>query len=131
MKKNLWRVAVALIISSGGFVGTVVWFESGKAESQRGDKRPRARLNNSNNEVQRKPLKRVIWESINRNDELFPGEAVRTAPNADARLFFLKSGTMVHLEPDSLVVLEETEKGLSLDFLQGNLFVQSQGAAGK
>ena len=33
----------------------------------------------------------------------------------------------MRLEPDSLVVLEENDKGLSLDFLQGNLFVQSNG----
>src|SRR6185437_15575918 len=54
-----------------------------------------------------------------------PGEAIRTAPNADAQLFFMKSKTTVHLDPDSLIVLEKNNSGLSLDFLQGNMFVQS------
>lgn len=125
MRKNLWRMIVALVISSGCFIGTVVWYESGKTENGLRDKKPVARLNNSTNEVQRKPKQRVIWESVNKNDEFFPGEAVRTAPNAEAQLYFLKSHTTVHLDPDSLVVLEENEKGLSLDFLQGNMFVQS------
>ncbi len=127
MKKYLRRLLTALIISASGFFGTAYWYNSGKGDGQGGDRAPVARLNDATNEVQRKPVKRVIWESVNRNDELFPGEAIRTAPNADAKLYFLKSHTTVHLEPDSLVVLEENDNGLSLDFLQGNMFVQSSG----
>jgi hypothetical protein len=118
----------ALIISSCGFFGTVYWFENGKNVNRHGLAQPIARLIDVVNEVQRKPLKRVIWESVNRNDEFYPGEAVRTSPNGEARLQFIKSGAAVRLEADSLVVLEENDKGLSLDFLQGNLFVQASGA---
>ena len=125
MKKNLWRLTMALVISSGCFIATMICFDSGKTSGDHGDKPAMALLQSSSNEVQRKPLQRVIWESINKNDDLFPGEAVRTAPNAEAQLYFKKSKTTIHLDPDSLVVLEETDKGLALDFLQGNMFVQS------
>jgi len=131
MKKNLWRLGLALVISASGFLGSVLWFNAGKTDAQHGDKKPMARLNSASNEVQRKPLQRVIWESVNKNDELYPGEAVRTSPNAQAQLYFMKTGTTVNLDPDSLIVLEENDKGLSLDFLQGNVFVQSSQDAGK
>ncbi len=129
MKRNLRRLFLALVFSTGCFVGSIWWYESGRQESRAINHKPVARLNGSNNEVQRKPTKRVIWESVSKNDELYPGEAIRTAPNADANLFFMKSGTTVHLEPDSLIVLEESDKGVTLDFLSGNMFVQSTGAA--
>jgi hypothetical protein len=125
MKKQFKRLGVALLISAGCFIATVIWFRSGETDlDTHHEKAPVARLNQASNEVQRKPLKRVIWESLSRNDELYSGEAIRTASNAEAQIYFVKNGATVHLEPDSLIVLEENEKGLSLDFLQGNMFVQ-------
>jgi len=127
MKRNLKRLALALIISTSCFAATVIWFESGKTSANRGDRAPIARLYESTDDVQRKPLKRVIWESVSKNDDLFAGEAVRTNANSEAKIKLLASGTVIHLESDSLVVLEENEFGLSLDFLQGNMFVTSAG----
>ena len=128
MKRNLKRLAMALFLSAGGFLATVVWFESGRTVASTADRSPIARLNESNNDVQRKPLKRVIWESVTKNDDLYPGEAIRTAENAEAKIQLVKSGAVIHLEPNSLVVLEENENGMSLDFLQGNMFVSSTNA---
>ncbi len=127
MNRNLKRLALALVVSASCFAATVIWFESGKTATDRGDRAPIARLNESTNDVQRKPLQRVIWESVSKNDDLFPGEAIRTTDNADAKIRLNESGTIIHLEPNSLVVLEENEFGLSLDFLQGNMFVSSTG----
>lgn len=125
MKRNLGRLIWALVFSSACFLGTVFWFNSTKDEVRHEDRQPVAKVNEATNEVQRKPKQRVIWESVTRNEELYPGEAIRTAPNADAQLYFMKTKTTVHLEPDSLIVLEQNDQGLSLDFLQGNVFVQS------
>ncbi|MGE3682763.1 MAG: hypothetical protein AB7G93_13645 [Bdellovibrionales bacterium] len=127
MKRNFWRVFAALVISAGIFLGTRHWYISSQPKHIDSHHKPVARLSESVNEVQRKPVKRVIWENITRNEELYAGEAVRTSPDSEAKLLFLKTGTLIHLEPDSLVVLEENAEGLSLDFLQGNLFVESGG----
>jgi len=131
MTRNFKRLIVALGISSLCFVGTDVWYRLGVLEDDRGQKAEVGSLVEATNEVQRKPIKRVIWENVSRDDLLFPGEAVRTTPLAEAKIRLNKTGTVIHLEPDSLVVLEENDQGLSLDFLQGNLFVQggeTQGA---
>jgi hypothetical protein len=131
MKKNLSRLIVALVISSGCYFATDRIFRESGGDDANGNRKAVAHLSDSTNEVQRKPVKRVIWQSVNKNDDLFPGEAIRTAPNAEAQLFFMKTGTKVHLDPDSLVILEETDKGVSLDFLQGNMFVQSTEKGGE
>lgn len=127
MNRNVKRLALSLVLSAGCFAASVIWFHSGKPAAGPGDRSPIARLNESSNDVQRKPLKRVIWESVSKNDDLFPGEAIRTTDNAEARIELVKSGTVIHLEPNSLVVLEENENGMSLDFLQGNMSVSSTG----
>jgi hypothetical protein len=124
MSRYTRRLLTAVVISSACFLGTHWWYVSGQKESHRGNVPSIAQVERTSNEVQRKPLRRVIWEGLTRNDELYPGEAIRTAANADAEIRF-KSGTTVHLDPDSLIVLEQNDKGLSLDFLQGNMFVQS------
>lgn len=84
-----------------------------------------ARLKSAVNEVQRKPTQRLIWQSISLSEDLFPGEAVRTAGDAEAAIEFLKSGTVIELEPDSVIVIEEANGGVSLDFLQGNLSIHT------
>jgi hypothetical protein len=130
MRRNLWRLAFALVISSGCFLATVIWFQTGQVKDRSDSgKKAVARLSQASHEVQRKEVSRVIWENISRNDELFAGEAVRTTEKADADIQLLKTGTVIHLEPDSLIVLEENDNGLALDFLQGNLFVQGGAAA--
>ncbi len=130
MNRNLKRLCLAFAISAGCFGITVFWYEQGKSSMHQAFAKPIATLSESTNDVQRKPLKRVIWESVSKNETLFPGEAIRTTDNAEARIQLVKSGAIIHLEPNSLVVLEETENGMSLDFLQGNMFVSSAGDGG-
>lgn len=131
MQRYWKRLLLALFMSSSCFLGTVIWYRSGQqVHRNHGDKKPIARLSESINEVQRKPLARVIWETITQNEELYAGEAIRTSTASEAKILFLKTGAIIELEPDSLIVLEESEDGLALNFLQGNMFVKSGGSGG-
>ena len=127
MNRNIFRLTFALAISSAGFAGSALWYHANDAVDS-AKQNAVATIGDVSNEVQRKPVKRVIWETVGRNEELYAGEAIRTAANAEAQILVTKSGTKIRLEPDSLIVLEENDKGLSLDFLQGNLQVAGQGA---
>lgn len=127
MSRNVKRLTVAMLISSSCFALTVTWYEMGKSKKEKLTRPPIARLHDSTNDVQRKPTKRVIWESVTRNEDLYPGEAIRTTADAEAKIHLVKSGAVIHLEPNSLVVLEENENGIGLDFLQGNLFLSGAG----
>lgn len=126
MNRNIKRLALALVISTTCFASTVLWYNSGKT-FDRGRQIAVASIGETSNEVQRKPVKRVIWENVSKDEELYAGEAIRTSANAEAQILVTKDGTKIRLEPDSLIVLEENDKGLSLDFLQGNM--QVAGAA--
>lgn len=129
MSKYLSRLLLAFCISASFFFATEDWYKRTKSRrvNHTGQERI-AQLQDLKNEVQRKPMSRVIWETISKDEDLYAGEAIRTASNADAKILFIKTGTLIELEPDSLVVLEETDKGLSLDFLKGNMFVKSTGS---
>lgn len=124
MKRNLKRLALALVMSTSCFLATVFWFESGNDGGSKGAQSAVARLNDlKNGDVQRKAVAQIMWENVGKNEDLYPGEAIRTKAGAEAKIELIKSKTVITLEPDSLVVLEESDRGLSLDFLQGNLFV--------
>ncbi len=130
MSRTLKRLTAALILSGSCFFLTVYWYHSDSG--QRGgleDREPIARLEGAVNEVQRRPLARMIWERVSLNDELYGGEAIRTSAHSEARIFFARSGTLIELEPESMIVLEESESGIALNFLSGNLLVRNQGPA--
>lgn len=124
MSKTFKRLIYALIISGSCWAGTDYWYYKNKINtSTQYNEPPVAKLDDATNEVQRKQAKRVIWESLSKNQLLYKGESVRTDRDSEARILFINSGTIIDLEPDSLIVLEETQKGLALNFLKGNLFV--------
>lgn len=130
MANYLRRLILAFCLSAACYYATEDWYRRTNVSiASTGRQEPIALLQELSNEVQRKPLTRVIWETISKDENLFAGEAIRTSDDAEAKILFLKSGTVIELEPDSLVVLEETDAGLSLDFLKGNLFVKTAGQA--
>lgn len=124
MKRNFWRLATALIFSGGCFIGTKIWYKSTRSTHDHTQRSRVAVLTEAHNEVQRKSLTDFIWEGLNGNDELYAGEQIRTLGNSEAEIFLESSKATIRLEPNSLVVLEENQNGLSLDFLEGNLFVK-------
>ena len=93
-------------------------------------KAPIATLNDAKNEVQRKPISRVIWERVSADDILYTGESLRTSENSEATITFISSGTQIELEPESLIILEETKQGSVLNFLEGNIFVKNKPNSG-
>ncbi len=86
---------------------------------------PIARLVQSTSDVQKRPRNRLIWHGIYRNQELFDGEGVRTSSDAEASIEFLKDNTVVHMDPDTVIEIEEDSEGINLDFLKGNLFIRA------
>lgn len=121
-QKRLWG---SFALSCVCALSSHLWYKSAsRADFDAGDRQPIAQLVELSNEVQRKPSKRLIWQSLSENDQLFSGEQIRTTQNSEAKIQIVKTGTIISLEPDSLITLDEKDGQLSLDFLQGNLFVK-------
>ena len=87
---------------------------------------PVARVSKKSNEVLKRQSKRLIWKSVNENDELYAGEAIRTTSKAEVQIDFLKQGAIIRLEPDSVIEIQTKNNAINLDFLKGNIFVETK-----
>ena len=122
------RLLFALIISSSGFASSWFWYnKTSQITLNSSDKKPIATLIAYNKFVKRRPISRSIWESISRDDSLYAGEAIKTLDDSDAKIKFNGSETVIELEPNSLIVLEESKGSVALNFLKGNMFLKSAG----
>lgn len=132
MSKFTKRILLAAGISASGFAATFGWYYLTATNSfgSRGSK-PVARIVTFVNEVQRKPVTKLIWQPISENEILYAGEAIRTGVDAEAAIEFLNSKTRIDLDPDSAIVLEESTTGdLALNFISGNMNIKSDEASG-
>lgn len=129
MSKNTIRLLTSFCISLFCAVGTHLWYINGNTLSFNYENQtPIARLAEHKNEVQRKPLRRLIWQNLGVNDSLYSGEQIRTQSNSSATIEILETGDVIELEPSSLITLQTDDGKLQLDFLEGNLFIKSSGA---
>jgi hypothetical protein len=120
----LFKLALAGVISGSGFAGTYLWHRHTMPSEQSSTSKPVARVTYFNNEVERKLKTKFIWQGVSKDALLGTGESLRTGGGSDARIEFLGTGTVIDLEQDSLIVIEENAGKVALDFLAGNLFVK-------
>ncbi|MDZ4677494.1 MAG: FecR domain-containing protein [Oligoflexia bacterium] len=123
------KLLIAAALSVTGVASSYGWYRYDLSLHSRGDEGNRkllAHLSMAKNEVQKRSVKRVIWQRIGEDDPLYSGEAVRTAPDGEAKIIFV-TGAEVDLEPDSVVVIEESGDKVALDFVKGNVYVKGNG----
>ena len=87
---------------------------------------PIAYLESDPRNVQRKPSDNLIWENVKKGETLFPHDTVRASGTRGARIRMSESESLVELEPESVIVLEEKQGKISLDLVNGGLFVKNE-----
>lgn len=119
-----------MILSFLCFAITSLWYHSTRPVSNaRGDQKPIAYVERSQDEIHRRPVTRIIWQLIGDGEPVFPGEAIRTSSQGEVRIQFADSPRFIDLEPDSLIVISQSaKKEISLDLVDGGLTV-NQGSA--
>lgn len=123
------KIVLGLALSCAGIVLSYAWYKFDLSRSKVLDtenKKTVAHLSESKNEVQKKQANRVIWQSVDIDEALHAGEAVRTSADSEAKIIF-NSGAQVQMDPDSVVVIEEVGDKINLDFVKGNLFFKGGG----
>ncbi|OFZ19642.1 MAG: hypothetical protein A2Z20_12945 [Bdellovibrionales bacterium RBG_16_40_8] len=126
MSKNRRRVLLATMISTLNFVMTYTWYKLSDDKPEKNTQSETiAHLVTSLNDVQRKSVKKLIWQPVYKNEKFQTGEAVRTADGAEARIEFINSKAIVDLESDSTIIIEENNGQLSLDFIKGNIYIKN------
>jgi hypothetical protein len=126
MSDFVLRTLMAAIISIFGIVATQMWSKSNQVHIAPVDAKPVAEIKSIANEVQRRPKNRLIWQHVYPGQELYAGEAIRTAGDAEAEIEFREQKVTVRLDPYSVIEIQENSDGLNLDFLKGNLFIVSK-----
>lgn len=128
MNSQLRRLLLAAGLSGLGFAVTLFWYHSAQNSSFQNQEAPLAQVGSVSDEVLRRPPTRLLWHSVNTGDSLFNGEAIRTSQDGEVRIQF-EDGRFIDLEADSLIVLSKAQGEISLDLMEGSLFVNSQASA--
>ena len=131
MNSKVKRLSIAAILSGSGFAATLLWYKSTDSSLNYSGETPLAQVGSVSDEVLRRPPDRLLWHTLNTGDSLFNGETIRTSPLGEIRIQF-EDGRFIDLEPDSLIQLSKNQGEISLDLMEGGLFVNAKadGAAG-
>ncbi len=128
MNSQFRRLFLAAGLSGLGFAVTLFSYHSTQNSNYQNQESPLAQVGSVSDEVLRRPPTRLLWHSVSTGDSLFNGEAIRTSQDGEVRIQF-EDGRFIDLEADSLIVLSKAEGEISLDLMEGSLFVNSQATA--
>jgi hypothetical protein len=125
---TLSSLALPALLSCLGLAATQAWYlKMATKPSKTTSSGPAlAILDSKTDVIERRPTSRIIWENLGEGEQLFNGEAVRTSANASGEITFIQSGMAIKLEPDSLVIIEETQGKLQLNLVNGGVFVKTE-----
>jgi hypothetical protein len=68
--------------------------------------------------AERKYTQQVIWEKVENNTPVYNFDSIRTEAGSLA-VINLNDGTAIELEEETMVVLQQSQEGLDIDFEQG------------
>lgn len=126
MSANLKRIFISFFISVVGVVAT--WFFFIKyypAVQFHINEKPLAKVEKLENSSRRKLAQHRTWQIVEFGDSLYSGESIKTSSDADLALRFLDSNTILNLEADSLITIKQDKGEISLNLVEGHLFVDS------
>ncbi len=130
MKSKIKRLSLAALLSGSGFAATFVWYKSTDQTLIKTGETPLAQVSQVSDEVLRRPPTRLLWNVVNTGDPLYNGEAIRTSDAGEVRIQF-EDGRYIDIEPDSLIVLSKAQGDISLDLMEGGLFVNAKSDSSK
>lgn len=123
MRSQWKRLLWAAMLSCAGFGATFMWYNITKTKTHESDERPLAYVGKVTEEIQRRPATRLLWQEVNTGEPLFNGEAIRTSEKGEVRIQFADSDRYLDLEPESLIVIQQSKGEIALDLMEGSLFV--------
>ncbi|MBK9321872.1 MAG: FecR domain-containing protein [Bdellovibrionaceae bacterium] len=124
MRSQWKRLMWAALLSCTGFGATFTWYNLSKSKTHRNvNDKPLAFIGKAVDEIQRRPATRLLWQEVGTGEPLFNGEAIRTSEKGEVRIQFADSDRYLDLEPESLIVIQQSKGEIALDLMEGSLFV--------
>lgn len=123
-QQSLKKILLAVTLSASCYGLThLIYVLTAPENSAANSAEPIAYTVKVSEEVQRRPVARMIWHLLNSGEPVYPGEAIRTSHNGDVRIQFVGTERILDLEADTMIVLTKKENEIALDLLDGNVFV--------
>ncbi|MCB9092205.1 MAG: FecR domain-containing protein [Halobacteriovoraceae bacterium] len=129
---SLIRYILAILISSAGiFLSYTFLKPEPPGNNNNLNLEAVAKLEYKRNDVEKKAQNAILWSPLEINAELFQGEMLRTGEGAEATVKFIKNGSTIEIDPNTMVVIELDDQKFSLDVLEGSLFVDQANGSGE
>lgn len=125
MNEQLRRFLMAGMISAISFGFVIGWYYFSEPENKNvTNQQPIAVVKKIKEEVDRRPAKRQVWQTITNGEAVYSGEAIRTAKGSEVKIQFLDGSRSIDIEPESIVmILQSANKEFSLDLMEGGASV--------
>lgn len=134
MNEQMRRFIMAGMISGTSFGLVLAWYYFSAPENRNvTNQQPIAVVKKIKEEVDRRPAKRQVWQSITNGEVVYSGEAIRTAKGSEVKIQFLDGSRSIDIEPESIVmILQSANKEFSLDLMEGgaSVIADKEGAGG-
>lgn len=125
MNEQVRRFIMAGMISGTSFCLVLAWYYISEPQNKNvSNAQPIAVVKQIKEEVDRRPAKRQVWQSITKGEVVYSGEAIRTAKGSEVKIQFLDGSRSIDIEPESIVmILQSANKEFSLDLMEGGASV--------
>ena len=127
MRSHFNRLAFAFFLSGLCLFGTYFWHrkatEALDRNLQGNNNQLIAQVSSVMNDVQKNQSSQLMWLKVNTGDQLYDGDSIQTSDRGEVRVQF-DDGRYIDLEPDSLIKLEQLQGEISLNLVEGSLFVK-------
>lgn len=77
------------------------------------------------NDVKKQDGGKLLWKPVRKGDLLYLGEKLKTSTLSNSKIEFLENGATIDVEQETLIIVNKNQKNLSLQVVEGSLFVVS------
>lgn len=126
------RILIALLIAIVGIGLSWQFLRPQEWSSSDGKNRQVvARVLDLRNDVNRQEEGRLLWSAIRKGDEIYLGDKIKTAGLSSTTIQFADSSSKLEIEENSMIVMSQGGKKLSLNMLEGRVFLQQEEGSGE
>jgi hypothetical protein len=81
------------------------------------------------NDVNRQEEGRLLWYPVHKGDKIYLGDKIKTAGLSSTVIKFTDSSSKLEIEENSTIIMSQGGKKLSLNMLEGRVFLKQEGGA--
>jgi hypothetical protein len=119
------RILYAFLIAIVGIALSWHYLRPGEWTSNSGSGRQViAHVLDVRNDVNKQDDGRLLWSPIRKGDEIFLGDKIKTSGLSSTVIQFIESSSKLEIEENTMIVMSQREKKLTLNMLEGRVFIQ-------